>query len=68
MPGWQPPADLCQFLENGPKPVYVGFGSMVDMQKRHVPGQVLEALRRTGRRVVWQGGSADIDRKLMRAN
>lgn len=27
-PNWQPPADLTQFLESGPPPVYFGFGSI----------------------------------------
>src|SRR5260370_16811176 len=27
-PGWTPPPDLVAFLESGPPPVYVGFGSM----------------------------------------
>lgn len=27
-PNWQPPKDLLHFLESGPPPVYVGFGSM----------------------------------------
>ena len=33
--GWQPPADLAAFLQAGPKPVYVGFGSMA--QSRTIP-------------------------------
>ena len=27
---WQPPAQLVDFLESGPPPVYIGFGSMVN--------------------------------------
>ena len=27
-PGWQPPADLLHFLQTGPAPVTIGFGSM----------------------------------------
>jgi UDP:flavonoid glycosyltransferase YjiC (YdhE family) len=27
-PAWQPPADLTRFLESGPPPVYIGFGSV----------------------------------------
>jgi sterol 3beta-glucosyltransferase len=28
--GWVPPADLQRFLDSGPPPVYIGFGSMVN--------------------------------------
>jgi len=27
-PAWQPPDELLRFLESGPPPVYIGFGSM----------------------------------------
>src|SRR3990172_76991 len=29
-PNWQPSTDLARFLDSGPPPVYVGFGSMSD--------------------------------------
>src|SRR6185436_1411557 len=42
--GWQPPADLVHFLESGPPPVYVGFGSMGDTQAERQTRLVLRAL------------------------
>jgi sterol 3beta-glucosyltransferase len=49
---WQPPEPLERFVDAGPAPVYVGFGSM---RSRKMPGMVqaaIEALRSTGMRGV----------------
>ena len=43
-PAWQPPADLLRFLDAGPPPVYVGFGSMRDDDPERVTRLVLRAL------------------------
>lgn len=61
-PGWTPPAALTDFLERGPAPVYVGFGSIGDpKQAAQTARTVAEALRQTGQRGIlatgWQGGS-----------
>ncbi|MDI2037128.1 glycosyltransferase [Paenarthrobacter nitroguajacolicus] len=49
--GWLPPADLVDFLGDGPAPVFVGFGSSSDVD----PGIILEGARRAGVRAVVQG-------------
>jgi sterol 3beta-glucosyltransferase len=58
-PGWQPPAGLTAFLESGPAPVYVGFGSMPDAEVRRTAQLVLDALRIAGVRGIllkgWNG-------------
>lgn len=61
-PSWTPPAALTDFLQRGPAPVYVGFGSIGDpKQAAHTARTVAEALRRTGQRGIlatgWQGSS-----------
>jgi sterol 3beta-glucosyltransferase len=60
---WQPPADLLNFLESGPPPVYVGFGSMNNRDAKNVTETVLEALSRAQQRAIlvtgW-GGLGDI--------
>lgn len=61
-PGWTPPAALTDFLQRGPAPVYVGFGSIGDpKQAAPLARTVAEALRRTGQRGIlatgWQGSS-----------
>jgi UDP:flavonoid glycosyltransferase YjiC (YdhE family) len=62
---------LLDFLANGPPPVYVGFGSMVDRDQEAVSRIVMEALRQTGQRGIllagWGGlGAADLPGSLFR--
>ena len=57
--GWQPPGPLIDFLEAGPPPVCVGFGSMVDRTPERTAETVTEALKRIGYRGIilsgWSG-------------
>ena len=61
---WHPPADLVSFLEAGPPPVYVGFGSMSSRDPEATTEIVLEALKRSGQRGLvatgW-GGLKNVD-------
>ncbi|MEV0417712.1 glycosyltransferase [Streptosporangium canum] len=52
---WAPGPDLEAFLDAGPPPVYVGFGSMVPADPDATAGTVVAALRRAGVRGVLQG-------------
>lgn len=47
---WQAPNELIDFLEAGPPPVYVGFGSMNTRNPEETTNIVLEALARTKQR------------------
>lgn len=53
---WAPPTDLLSFLEAGPPPVYIGFGSMTSLNPEATAELVLEALRRSGQRGVVYAG------------
>jgi len=53
---WRPPSELVAFLEAGPPPVYVGFGSMGSSNPEAMADLVLESLRRTGQRGVLSSG------------
>jgi len=55
-PGWEPPADLVVFLEAGPAPVAVGFGSMVVDDPERIGSEILAGIRGCGRRVVMVTG------------
>jgi sterol 3beta-glucosyltransferase len=57
---YQPPVGLVNFLESGPTPVYVGFGSMVDHERREVTQLVAEALVQSGQRAILLGGWSDL--------
>lgn len=60
-----PPQGLAAFLDAGPAPVYVGFGSMTPRNARDLTSLVRAALRKGGRRGVlltgWGGLSDDAD-------
>jgi sterol 3beta-glucosyltransferase len=49
---YQPPKDLLQFLENGPPPVYIGFGSPGVRDLQRVINITFSALRSSGKRAV----------------
>ena len=53
---WEPPADLVQFLEAGPPPVYIGFGSMPQRQGDNAASAILAALAQTKTRAILAKG------------
>jgi UDP:flavonoid glycosyltransferase YjiC (YdhE family) len=53
---WSPSPGLVAFLESGPPPVYVGFGSMVNRKPEETAGLVLQALARTKQRAIMLSG------------
>ncbi|MBD3241030.1 MAG: glycosyltransferase [Chitinivibrionales bacterium] len=60
-PDWAPPKELTAFLESGPPPVCVGFGSMGSDDPANVTGMICEALRRAGQRGVLLTGWGGMD-------
>jgi UDP:flavonoid glycosyltransferase YjiC (YdhE family) len=54
--GWEPAIDLDNFLQSGPPPIYIGFGSMVNRKPEETTDLVLQALARTGQRGVLSSG------------
>ena len=57
---WSPPARLPDFLQAGPAPVYVGFGSMMERDAGRSTQTILAALKRAGLRAVLLGGWAGL--------
>jgi UDP:flavonoid glycosyltransferase YjiC (YdhE family) len=55
-PDWRPPDDLVDFLEAGPPPVCVGFGSMGCGKPGELADMVVEALALAGQRGVLLAG------------
>jgi UDP:flavonoid glycosyltransferase YjiC (YdhE family) len=69
--GWQPPDELVAFLESGPPPVYIGFGSMSLRNSKRMTEIVLEALARSRQRGLlvegWGGlGNAHLPDDVLR--
>lgn len=55
-PDWTPPPALAAFLDSGPAPVYLGFGSMPDPDPAKLVEVLLGAARQAGRRAVVHSG------------
>ncbi len=53
---YQPEKTLLDFLANGPPPVYIGFGSMVDHEREEITQMVIHALKETKQRGILLGG------------
>lgn len=53
---YQPGKALLAFLADGPPPVSIGFGSMVDNERDKITGIVIDALRETNQRGILLGG------------
>lgn len=57
--GWQPPEPLRRFLEAGPPPVFIGFGSMIAPDPAALARTLLKAVALSGQRAVigqgWAG-------------
>jgi UDP:flavonoid glycosyltransferase YjiC (YdhE family) len=70
---WQPPAQLAEFLEAGPPPVSIGFGSMPMVDQERLTTIAVEALRQTGQRGLllagWGGlGRGDLPDDVLRVD
>ncbi|WP_135453099.1 glycosyltransferase [Mycobacterium sp. DL99] len=61
--GWQPPTELVEFLDAGPPPVVIGFGSTVNSraEAQKLSTLVAQAVRGAGARAVIQAGWAGLD-------
>lgn len=64
--GWEPPIDFVGFLQSGPPPVYIGFGSMVNKKPEETADLILQALARTGQRGVLSAGWGGLKKDELR--
>ncbi|KAJ4288029.1 hypothetical protein N0V90_012045 [Kalmusia sp. IMI 367209] len=55
-PQYSPPSEIHRFLQYGPKPVYIGFGSIVIDDPAAMTGLILEAVRISGVRAIISRG------------
>lgn len=65
-PNWLPPADLCDFLQRGEPPMYVGFGSMVGFDRKRLLNTIVTAIG--GRRALFYPGWSGADTTGLPAN
>lgn len=66
--GWRPPGDLVDFLEAGPPPIYVGFGSMVGSDPEALGELAVAALERAKLRGILAGGWGGLRRDNLPAH
>jgi sterol 3beta-glucosyltransferase len=55
-PDWQPPVDLLRFLDGGPEPVFIGFGSMPVRNPHKTSAAIIEAVKISGKRAILHAG------------
>lgn len=67
-PGWEPPADLLHFLEAGPPPVYIGFGSMPSRKPEETAELALQGLACTGQRGILSAGWGGLKKEQLPEN
>lgn len=60
---WQSPDSLRQFIEAGPPPVFIGFGSMPMRNPKRTTAVVLDALKRSGQRAILHTGWGGIGQR-----
>ena len=65
---WTPPDGLQRFLDAGPPPLFVGFGSMSIRDPQRVTACILAALARTGQRALLHAGWAGLGRQALPAH
>ncbi|CAN1767257.1 Sterol 3-beta-glucosyltransferase UGT80A2 [Linum perenne] len=53
---FEPPEELVKWLEAGPKPIYVGFGSLPVQEPEKMTQIIVEALEQTGQRGIINKG------------
>ena len=60
---WTPPDSLRRFLDAGPAPLFIGFGSMTIRKPPATTALILDALARTEQRAVLHAGWAGLGRQ-----
>nr|XP_043610112.1 sterol 3-beta-glucosyltransferase UGT80A2-like isoform X2 [Erigeron canadensis] len=53
---YKPPEDLVRWLESGPKPIYIGFGSLPVQEPEKMTQTIVKALEKTGQRGIINKG------------
>jgi sterol 3beta-glucosyltransferase len=64
----EPSEELKDFVDSGPPPVYIGFGSMSSRNPAETANIILEALRSTGERAILYSGWGGIEKSKASEN
>lgn len=63
-PPYEPPAAIVKFLESGPPPIYIGFGSIVLEDPANMTSLILEAVEACGVRAIISRGWSNLGEGL----
>lgn len=66
-PNWRPSGELAEFLAAGPRPIYIGFGSMPALGLERTE-MILRACEAAGQRAILGKGRGEFDRVPRSAN
>lgn len=58
---WSPPDELTEFLDSGPPPVFVGFGSTPFPQPEATTSMIVQALTQLGQRGILVAGTSGLE-------
>ncbi|KAF7712056.1 Sterol 3-beta-glucosyltransferase [Penicillium ucsense] len=59
-PDYDPPQEITEFLNKGPMPIYVGFGSIVVDDQKKLTETVYEAVKKSGQRAIISKGWGNV--------
>ncbi|KAH6612052.1 sterol glucosyltransferase [Boeremia exigua] len=59
-PAYEPPPEIQRFIESGPPPVYIGFGSIVLEDPRRITTAIMEAVKKNGFRAIVSKGWSNL--------
>ncbi|PYI23104.1 sterol glucosyltransferase [Aspergillus violaceofuscus CBS 115571] len=59
-PSYSPPRELLDFLQSGPAPIYIGFGSIVVDNPQQLTRTILDAVRNLGVRAIISRGWSEL--------
>jgi UDP:flavonoid glycosyltransferase YjiC (YdhE family) len=59
-PDYEPPLELRSFIEGGPPPVYIGFGSIVLDDPERITAAIIEAVTNNGFRAIVSRGWSNL--------
>ena len=57
---YDPPVELTEFINAGPPPIYIGFGSMVSLDPMGLTQIIIKAVEHMGKRAVLLSGWAEL--------
>lgn len=59
---WQPPEDLADFLADGPPPICITLGSIVESDPQMITKLIVDSLESSGQRAILQAGWSGLGR------